>query len=59
MRLTQTYTVVTMEVSDQCFDEIKSLLEKAEYYHCFVDGLINMNGIALKREGNDDERNGP
>lgn len=44
-----THTYATLEVSAEAYDEVKRLLEKAEYHHAFHEGLIDMHGIALER----------
>jgi len=48
--LRQTHTFATLEVSQAVFDEIEKKLREAGYDHAFVDGLIDMHGIALERE---------
>jgi hypothetical protein len=53
--LRQTYTFVTLDLSDASFNEIKQKLEAASYQHCFIDDgngkiLIDMRGIAVKKE---------
>lgn len=53
MRITdlrQTHTFATLEVSQAVFDEVEKKLREAGYDHAFVDGLIDMHGIALERE---------
>jgi hypothetical protein len=47
--ITQTHTFATLEVSQAVFDEIAAKLREAGYDHSFVDGLIDMHGIALER----------
>lgn len=47
MRSTHTY--VTLEVSQETYDEVRRLLLAADYQHVFHDGLIDMHGIALER----------
>lgn len=47
--LTQTHTFATLEVSQTAFDEIEKKLREADYGHAFVDGLIDMHGLALER----------
>ena len=45
-----THTYALLEVSQQAFDEIKKLLEEADYYHAVTpEGYLDMNGIALQR----------
>lgn len=51
--LRQTHTFATLEVSQAAFDEIEKKLREAGYDHAFVDGLIDMHGIALEREKSD------
>lgn len=43
-----THTFVTMEVSRAAYDEIAGKMRDAGYGHAFVDGLIDMHGIALE-----------
>ncbi len=54
-RLSHTHTFVTLAVSPAAYEEIKILLEKADYGHAFIedfdDGLlIDMQGIALAKK---------
>lgn len=42
-----THTYATLEVSAEAYDEIKRKLEDAGYQHAFIDGAIDMHGIAL------------
>ena len=45
-----TYTVATMEVSSEAFDEISAKLRAAGYDHCFDEaGLVDMTHIGLVR----------
>jgi len=48
MRITHTF--VELEVSNAAYLEIWELLAKAGYHHAFIDGAIDMNGIALTRK---------
>ena len=52
-RLTQTHTVVEMEVSATTHDEIWRKLEEAGYQHAISNrgNTLDMSGIALVREG--------
>ena len=45
-----TYTYVTMDVSGLTYDEIAKKLRAAGYDHVFHEGLIDMHGLALKKE---------
>jgi hypothetical protein len=47
-----THTFVELEVSREAYLEIYTLLAEAGYHHTFIDGAIDMHGIALtgKRE---------
>lgn len=47
--MSSTYTFVTLEVSQETYNEIYELLAKAEYHQAFLenDTLIDMHGIAL------------
>lgn len=42
-----THTFVKLAVSPAVYREIESLLRAAGYRHVFIDGAIDMNGIAL------------
>lgn len=44
-----TRTFATLEVSPCVFDEIEHALKAAGYDHAFIDGRIDMHGIALER----------
>lgn len=44
-----THTYAELAVSDAVYDEIEKLLKMAEYDHAFIDGAIDMHGIALVR----------
>lgn len=41
------YTFVELEVSEETYKEIWKLLATAGYHHAFLDGAIDMKGIAL------------
>lgn len=41
------YTFVELEVSEETYKEIWELLAIAGYHHVFLDGAIDMKGIAL------------
>lgn len=45
------YTYARLRVSRVVFDEIALKLKDAGCAHAFVDGLIDMHGIALELEG--------
>jgi len=49
MRITHTFT--ELAVSEEAYHEIYTLLAEAGYHHAFIDGAIDMNGIALTRKG--------
>lgn len=49
-RLTHTRTFAEMEVSAAVFEEVAAKLMDAGYDHAFVDGALDMHGIALTRE---------
>ena len=51
--LRQTHTFATLEVSQSTFDEIEKKMCEAGYDHVFIDGLIDMHGLALEREKSD------
>jgi hypothetical protein len=42
-----THTFSTLEVSRETYGEVERLLKAAGYDHVFVDGAIDMMGIAL------------
>lgn len=47
-----TRTYATLDVSPECYQEIRERLETAAYDHAFhEDGVIDMHGIALRPEG--------
>lgn len=50
LRLHGTHTVVTMEVTDATYNEIKKKLEEAGYHHVFSECMIDMTGIGLVKE---------
>lgn len=51
-----THTFVELEVSREAYLEIYTLLANAGYHHAFIDGAIDMHGIALtKRESRNEE----
>lgn len=47
-----THTFVTLEVSEETYNEIYEKLAKAEYHQAFLenDTLIDMHGIALVKK---------
>jgi hypothetical protein len=45
-----THTFAELEVSEATYLEIWELLAKAGYHHAFIDGAIDMKGIALTRK---------
>lgn len=53
MKLTSSHTYVTLELSETAYQEIRSKLLEAGYYHCFdIDdkdkrGAIDMPGLAV------------
>lgn len=53
--LRQTHTFAVLKISSVVFEEIKQKLLEANYDHCFIDDVIDMNGIAVKEEKNDRE----
>jgi hypothetical protein len=53
MRLRQTHTYVTMEISSAAWEEIAQKMREAGYDHVFMDdGEIDMHGIAVVKYGN-------
>ena len=43
-----TTTYATLPVSKECYNEIRALLEQAQYNHVFMrNGGIDMTGIAI------------
>jgi hypothetical protein len=46
-----THTFAELAVSEETYHEIYTLLAEAGYHHAFIDGAIDMNGIALTRKG--------
>lgn len=49
-QLRTTHTFVELEVSPAAYDEIRSLLEAADYQHTFIDRrTVDMNQIAVTR----------
>jgi hypothetical protein len=46
-----THTFAEIAVSEEAYHEISTLLAEAGYHHAFIDGAIDMNGIALTRKG--------
>jgi len=42
-----THTYVLLEISQDAFDEVEDKLREAGYDHAFVDGNIDMHGLAL------------
>lgn len=48
MRLRQTHTFVTLQLTERAFKEISRKLKIAKYDHCFMDKhTIDMQGIAV------------
>jgi hypothetical protein len=47
-----THTFAELEVSEQAYLEIYTLLSEAGYHHAFINGAIDMKGIALTRKDN-------
>lgn len=49
-----THTVALMDVSSQCYREIRKALEDADYSHAMIDRdgefVLDMNGIGLKED---------
>ena len=45
--LRMTHTTVSLPVSDVAYREIRAALTEAGYQHCFIEGRIDMTGIAL------------
>lgn len=45
-----TYTYVVAEISEAAFEEIAAILERAGYSQAFHDDLIDMHGIALRKD---------
>jgi len=45
-----THTLAEIAVSKEAYHEIYTLLAEAGYHHAFIDGAIDMNGIALTRK---------
>jgi len=50
-----THTFAELSVSEEAYHEIYTLLAEAGHHHAFIDGAIDMNGIALIRKGKRDE----
>jgi hypothetical protein len=46
-----THTFAELAVSEETYHEIYMLLTEAGYHQAFIDGAIDMNGIALTRKG--------
>ena len=46
-----THTFAELAISEEAYHEIYTLLTEAGYHHAFIDGAIDMNGIALTRKG--------
>ena len=44
-----THTFAELEVSREAYLEIYTLLAEAGYHHAFIDGAIDMKGIALTK----------
>lgn len=45
-----THTFATLEVTDSTYEEIEKKLKEAGYDHAFIEGAIDMNGIALTKK---------
>lgn len=52
------HTYAVLEISQDAYEEIARKLREAEYWHVFVDGVIDMHGIALNREPAQEEARG-
>lgn len=52
------HTYAVLGVSPEAYEEIARKLREAEYWHVFVDGVIDMHEIALNREPEQPERKG-
>jgi hypothetical protein len=50
VNLRTTHTFAELEVSEQAYLEIYTLLAEAGYHHAFIDGAIDMHGIGLTRK---------
>ena len=48
--LRQTHTYVELGLSSAAYDEIATKLKEAGYDHAFVDGAIDMHGLAVTKE---------
>ena len=46
-----THKLAELAVSEEAYHEIYTLLAEAGYHHAFIDGAIDMSGIALTRKG--------
>ena len=42
-----THTFAIMEISQEAYNEITDALRAADYEHAIVDGVLDMQGIAL------------
>jgi hypothetical protein len=49
MRITHTFA--ELAVGEEAYHEIYTLLVEAGHHHAFINGAIDMNGIALTRKG--------
>ena len=45
-----THTFAELQVSKEAYLEIYTLLAEAGYHHTFIDGAIDMHGIALTKK---------
>jgi hypothetical protein len=54
-----THTFVKLQVSGIVYDEIAEKLKAAGYEHAFVDGVLDMNGLALVKEQPDESSTPP
>lgn len=54
MATTATHTYALLEVSPVAYDEVESKLKDAGYDHALHEGRIDMQGLALKRLGDDE-----
>lgn len=59
MKSRVTHTFVELEVSREAYLEIYRLLAEAGYHHAFIEGAIDMHGIALTmRDENEENEKG-
>jgi len=47
MGVRQTHTYALLELSKTAYDEIAAKLRAAGYDHAFIDGAIDMHGLAV------------